>query len=128
MILLSTLCVHRHQICGDNWSWLLKMDESVLEEKSCFKMLELSFSSKLNSGFYPVSIAKTVSKKIGALIRSVKLLFPEVALYIYKSTMPSCMECCGHAWAGAPGCFFYDYNQKTRTFKLKIYSRQIPNN
>ena len=23
---------------------------------------------------------------------------------------------------------YNDYNQKTRTFKLKIYSRQIPNN
>ena len=42
----------------------LKMDESVLEEKSFFKMLGLTFSSKLDWGCYIISIAKTVSKKI----------------------------------------------------------------
>ena len=30
-----------------------------------------------------ISIAKTTSKKIGALIRSMKSLSPEVALYLY---------------------------------------------
>ena len=48
----------------------VKMDEPVLEEKSSFKMLGLTFSSKLNWGSYNISIAKTASKKIGALIRS----------------------------------------------------------
>ena len=33
-----------------------------------------------------MSIAKTASKKIGALICSVKFLSCEVALYLYKST------------------------------------------
>ena len=61
----------------------VKMDGSVLEEKSSFKMLGLTFSSKLNWGSYIISIAKTASKKIGALIRSVKFLYPEV-LYHYK--------------------------------------------
>ena len=48
----------------------VKMDGSVLEEKTSFKMLGLTFSSKLDWGSYIVSIAKTASKKIGALIRS----------------------------------------------------------
>ena len=48
----------------------VKMDGSVLEEKTSFKMLGLIFSSKLDWGSYIVSIAKTASKKIGALIRS----------------------------------------------------------
>ena len=39
----------------------VKMDESVLEEKSSFKMLRLTFSSKLDWGSYIVSIAKTAS-------------------------------------------------------------------
>ena len=82
----------------------VKMDGSVLEEKSFFKMLGLTFSSKLDWGSYIISIAKTASKKIGALIRSVKCLSPEVALYLYKSTIRSCMECCCHVWAGAPSC------------------------
>ena len=49
-------------------------------------------------------IAKTISKKIGALIHSMKLLSPEVALYSYKSTRRPYMEYCCHAWAGAPSC------------------------
>ena len=65
----------------------VKIDLSVLEEKSSFKMLGLTFSSKLDWGSYIISIAKTASKKIGALIRSMKFLSPEVALYLYKSTI-----------------------------------------
>ena len=60
----------------------VKMDGSVLEEKTSFKMLGLTFSSKLDWGSYIVSTAKTASKKIGALIRSMKFLSPEVALYL----------------------------------------------
>ena len=29
---------------------------------------------------------------------------PEVALYLYKSTIRPCMEYCCHIWAGAPSC------------------------
>ena len=36
-----------------------------LEEKSSFKMLLLTFSSKLDLGSYIISIAKTASKKLG---------------------------------------------------------------
>ena len=50
-------------------------------------MLALTFSSKLDWGAYIFSIAKTASKNIGALIRSMQLLSPEVALYVYKSTI-----------------------------------------
>ena len=80
------------------------MDGLVLEEKSSFKMLDLTFSSKLDWDS-DISIAKTASKKIGALIRSMKFLSPEVALYLYKSTIPLCMEYCCHVWAGAPSCY-----------------------
>ena len=48
------------------------MDGSFLEEKSSLKMLGLTFSSKLDWGFCVISIAKTTSKKTGALIRSMK--------------------------------------------------------
>ena len=80
------------------------MDGSVLEEKSSFKMLGLTFSSKLDWGSY-ISIAKTASKKIGALIHSMKFHSPEVALYLGKSTIQLCMEYCCHVWAGAPSCY-----------------------
>ena len=73
---------------SDNTSAIdVKMDESVLEEKSSFKMLRLTFSSKLDQGSYIISIAKTASKKIGALICSMVFLSPEVALYPSKSTI-----------------------------------------
>ena len=63
------------------------MEGSVLEEEPYFKMLELTFFSKLDWGSYIISIAKSASKKIGALICSMKFLSPEVALYLYKSTI-----------------------------------------
>ena len=81
------------------------MDGSVLEKKSSFKMLWLTFSSKLDWGSYIISIAKTACKKIGTLIRSMKFLSPEVALYLYKSTICPCMEYCCHIWAGVPSCY-----------------------
>ena len=49
---------------NNNGSTDMKMDGSVLEEKLSFKMLVLTFSSKLDWGSYSISIAKTASKKI----------------------------------------------------------------
>ena len=81
------------------------MDGSVLEEKSSFKMLRLTFSSKLDWGSYIISLAKTTSKKIGPLIHPMNFLSPEAALYLYKSTIHLCMEYFCHVWAGAPSCY-----------------------
>ena len=89
-------------LSNNNGSIDVKMGGSILEEKSSFKMLGLTFSSKSDWGSY--IIAKTASKKIGALIRSMKFLSPKVALYLYKSTISPCMEYCCHVWAGAPSC------------------------
>ena len=83
----------------------MKIDGSVFEVKSSFKMLGLTFSSKLDWGSYIIFIAKTASKKIGALNRSMKFLSLAVALYLYKSTIRPCMEYCCHVWAGAPSCY-----------------------
>ena len=82
----------------------VKMDGSVLEETSFSKMLGLFFSSELDQGAYIISTAKTASKKIGPLICSMKFLSPEVALYLYKSTIRPYMEYCCHVWAGVPSC------------------------
>ena len=92
-------------LSNNNGSIDVKMDGPVLEEKSFFKMLGLTFSSKWGWGSYIISIAKTASNKTGALIRSMK--FPEVALYLYRSTICPCMEYCCHDWAGATNCYFY---------------------
>ena len=54
----------------------------------------------MRSGIW--SVATT---RIGVLIRSMKLLSPEVALYLYKSTIRPCIEYCCHIWAGAPSCY-----------------------
>ena len=67
-------------------------------------MLGLTFSSKLDWGSYIISIAKTVIKKIVALIRSMEFLSLEVALYLYKSTIRPFMEHCCHIWAGVSNC------------------------
>ena len=34
-----------------------------------------------------------------------KFLSPEVALYLYKSTIRPCLEYCCHVWARAPSCY-----------------------
>ena len=81
-----------------------EMDGSVLEEKLSFKMLGQRFSSKLDWGSYIISIADTVSKKIGVLICSMKFRSREVFLYLCKSTIQPCMAYCFHVSAGAPNC------------------------
>ena len=58
----------------------VKINGCILEEKSSFKILRLTFSSNLDWRSYIISVAKIASKKIGALIRSMKFLFPEVTL------------------------------------------------
>ena len=81
------------------------MNVSVLEEKSSFKMLGLTFSSKLDWGSYIISIAKIVSKKIRGLICSVKFLSFKVALYLFVFIalyLRPCMEYYCHFLAGAP--------------------------
>ena len=83
----------------------VKMGGSLLKKKSYFKMLGFSFSSRLDWVSYIISIAKNASKKIGALIRSLKFISFEVTLYLCKSTMQHCMEYCCHARADAPSCY-----------------------
>ena len=56
-------------------------------------------------GALTLSLVKSASKEIGALIRSVKFLSPKVVLHLYKSTIRHCMEHCCHVWAGAPSCY-----------------------
>ena len=68
-------------------------------------MLGLAFSSKLDWSSYIISVAETASKKTGALICSMKFICPEIALYLYKSTIRLCVEYCCHVWAGTPNCY-----------------------
>ena len=134
VILLSSLSVIRHLICGNYQNWLLslnliyetlwtgagnvllismlekldwfcltglimlvvKMDGSV-RKKSSFKILALTFSSKLDWGSYMISFAKTASKKIRPLIRSMKFFF----LRLVHFSIQPCMEYCCHVWGGA---------------------------
>ena len=67
--------------------------------------LRLTFSSKLDRGSYINSIAKTASKKIRALIRSMNFLSPGVALNLYKSATRPSMEYCCHVCASSPSCY-----------------------
>ena len=80
-------------------------------------MLGLTFSSKLDRGSYIITIAKTASKEIGALICSMKFLSPEAALYLYKSTIRPCMEYCCHVWADAPS----RYLELIKKLQKRIY-------
>ena len=84
--------------------------------RSTFRILEdlcrmprLSLSSKLNWGSCIISVAKTVSRKPGALIHSIKFHSPEVTLYPYKSILIN-LPCSltwnsRHVWAGDPSYY-----------------------
>ena len=82
----------------------VKMDGSASVEKSSLKCCGRR-DSKLDCGSCTISIAKAASKKIRAFICSMKFLSPEVALYLYKSTICPCMEHCCHIWVGAPSWY-----------------------
>ena len=83
----------------------IKMNKAVLEEKSSFRLLGLSFTSKLDWESYIISIAKDVSKNISAFLRSMTFLSPESVLYLYQSTIRPCVEYCCHVWAGTCRCY-----------------------
>ena len=68
-----------------------------------------------------IAIAKTASKKIGALIRSMNFLSSVVALHLYKSTLWPCMEYCCHVWAGAVSCYFELLNYKNGYVGLLVF-------
>ena len=110
---------------NNNGSIDVKMGGSVIEEKSYFKMLGLTLSSKLDWGSFIISSAKTASKKTGALIHSMKFLSLEVALYLYKSTICSCMEYCCHIWAGAPSCYLELLGKLEKQAGLLVLRRNV---
>ena len=68
-------------------------------------MLWLTFYSKLDWASYIMSAAKITSKKIRALILSMRFFYPEVGLHLFKPTKRPCVEYCCYVWAGAPSCY-----------------------
>ena len=54
---------------------------------------------------YIISIVKIAPKKTGVLIRCMKSLSLEVALYLYKSTIWPWKKYCCHVWAGVPSFY-----------------------
>ena len=72
----------------------MKMDGSVLEEKSSFNMLELTFSLKLDWGSYINSIAKTEIKlQVNWSLDSFYEVFFLLRLLCISTNLPY-----GHAW------------------------------
>ena len=82
------------------------MDESVLEEKSSFKILGLTFFSKLDCWYYMISIAKSVSIEIATWFALwsfflPRLLFISMNLYIIHP----CTKYCCHVWTRTRNCY-----------------------
>ena len=77
----------------------------VHEEKSSFQTLGLTFSYKLDWGRTLSLLLKLPPRKLEPWFILMKFLSPEVAWYLYKSAISSCMEYCCHVWAGAPICY-----------------------
>ena len=120
MTRLSTLSEIRHLICGKNQSclqaWkkpvdytagkaqLASFDQSVDSGVINAKILGLSLCSKFAWGPYIASFAKTLSNEIGALIRSMKFLSFEVALFLYKLYKSAIRFYSCHVWADPLSC------------------------
>ena len=78
-------------------------------------MLGLTFSSKVDWRSYIISIAKTASKKIGAITRSMKFFF--LRLLCISINMWACMEYCCHFWAGAQ-YYYFEFLDKLKVLFL----------
>ena len=76
---------------NNSGSFDVKMDASVLEEKSSFKMLGLTFSSKFDWGSYMISIAKLPLRKLEPWF--VLYSFFVLRLLYISINLPYC-----HAW------------------------------
>ena len=101
------------------------MNQSVLEVKSSFKMLGFTFSSNLDWGSCIISIAKTATKKIAALTRSMKCLFPEVTLYLYKATiLPSVKY--SSVLGGDTGCYLESLDKLQKRILELLLFRLLP--
>ena len=104
----------------------VKIDRSALEEKSPFKMLGLTLSSKLDWDSYIISISRAASKKF----RYMKFRSPKAALYLCRCTKRPCTEYFCHAWDDAPSCYLEspDYLQKRirRTFGSSLAASLEP--
>ena len=87
-LILAANTTHLHKMNGVT----LLPDIATDTKTQAYKKRKLD--SKNRS--YIISIAKTVSKKIGALSRFVKFFSLEAALYLYKSTIRPCMKYCCH--------------------------------
>ena len=80
------------------------MEGSGLQEKTSSQILGLSFFSKLDCGFYTVSIVKTVSKKIGTLIHTKSFFFPSLSLSLQISIRRGTEYFC-HVYADTSNCY-----------------------
>ena len=73
---------------------LINSPEVLFSASNKRKLFAKNFSNNSNlddSDISLIFIARTTSKKIGALICSMKFLSPKVALYLYNSTIQPCM-------------------------------------
>ena len=80
----------------------VKMNGSVLEEKLSFKKLELTFCSEFDWGSCNLYWENCVQENWS--IDWFYEVSNEVALYLYKSTISPCIECCCHVQAGTSSC------------------------
>ena len=69
-------------------------------------MFSLSFTCKLDWVSYILAITMIASKKIGALLHSMKFLSVEIVLCLCNSTVRPCMEYCCHVWTSAAQWYF----------------------
>ena len=84
---------------------LVHVEENGIElpEETNFPLLALTFTKSMYWKPYYRPLPRLLQGKwTPFLVPSVSFLNPESILYLYKSTIRPCMECCFHIWGGAP--------------------------
>lgn len=95
--MLFNFNARKTQFVSFNFGGLGVKMKVTLSEKIPFKILGFSFFSKLDWCSNITFIDKSVSKKIEALIPSIKFLSNEIAFHLYKSTILPYLEHCFYA-------------------------------
>ena len=100
----------------------VKMNGFVLEEKSSFKMLGLTFSSKLDWGCYIISIAKKMEPWF------VLWSFFLLRLLCSSINLPYAMHgiLLSDVWAGAPSCYLELLDKLQKWIWRTVHHSLIP--
>jgi len=86
----------------------ITFEETTLEPSDNINILGLNINTELSWKPHITMIAKSASKKLGALFRLRRHFNSHQLLQIFKTSIRPCMEYCSHVWGGSSATFLLD--------------------